>query len=838
MGHSRSFHHSPLSFSTLMNASTRANANDSGVAAELDQLPPLLRERVRPMIARPVAAEGELVLVWLHHAVRGHENPAVDVGIEMAHRLDRPLLIYQGLAGPHPFNADRHHAFILEGARDAHAELNERGIQTAFYLPSDPSLPSPLPLLAARAALVITEDFPAPPFPRWMRRLGDRALGPLWAVDCCCLVPMQRQPRRFERAFELRRHNAEAYRERVPRVWRNLEPAPEPYLGPIPFEPFDLQSADLNAAIADCQIDHSLPPVAHTRGGSERGYRRWEAFRRAGLQRYHQRRNDAAEAWSLGVSRLSPYLHHGHVSPFRIAREAWELGGEGAEKFLDELLVWRELAHNLCFFADDLECLSVLPEWAQSTLAAHAADPRAQLIDLDRLGRGRSGDRLWDLAQTSLLVHGELHNNLRMTWAKAIPSWRPTPEAALKTLIELNHRYALDGSDPNSYGGLLWTLGLFDRPFEPEQAVTGRLRTRPTAAHARRLDLTRYARKVSRPATSEPLRIAIIGAGLSGLSAARTLADQRHRVTVFEKSRGCGGRAATRRLQLVGTDSVGLDHGAQYFTARDPRFLRRVEAWSEAGLVVPWAGRLGAFDGHCFAPVGGAQTRWVAVPGMSALGRALAEGLDLRPRTRIVPPRRIGKEWLISDDQGVQLGRFDRVIISAPAPQAAELLADAPPVAAQAACVDYAPCWALMLVLDGQTGLPFDGVFVNQGPLRWAARDSAKPGRRSLPNRECWVLHATADWSRAHLEADPSVVAEALLEAFSGLIDGPLPELLVSRTHRWRYALLDEPLEDGCLWDARLGIGACGDWCHGARIEGAWLSGEALAGRLLLSIGC
>jgi hypothetical protein len=797
-------------------------------------LPAHLHERVRLLSERTSHRDGELVIYWMHHAVRGHENPALDVARLLAHALGLPLLVYQGLAGAHRFNADRHHAFILEGARDAHAELEALGVRAVFHLPADPGAPSPLRALAQRAALVVTEDFPAPPFPRWSRRLAARSGAPLWLVDSACVVPMRLQPRCFERAFELRRHDQAAYQERVARPWPTVAADPARFDGELPFVPIDLGRADLAALIADCAIDHSLPAVAHTRGGSAAGYRRWETFRRAGLASYHQRRNDAAQPWPLGVSRLSPYLHHGQVSPFRIAREASAEGGEGAAKFLDELLVWRELAHNRCFFrVDEVERLSVLPDWAQATLAAHAEDARERVIDPETLARGHTGDRLWDLAQTSLLVHGELHNNLRMTWAKAIPHWRPDPAAALATLIDLNHRHALDGCDPNSYGGLLWTLGLFDRPFAPDEPVTGRVRGRSTATHAGRLDLDAYARRVAAPASARTLRIAVVGAGLSGLAAARALSDQRHQVVVFEKSRGCGGRAATRRASLPDTATLGLDHGAQYFTARDARFQRRVRAWAEQGLVAPWHGRIGAFDGERLMPAGQDTGRWVGVPGMSALGRGLAAGLDLRLETKVAPPQRVGREWLLADEQGRTRGRFDHIIISAPAPQAAELLSAAPPLAAQAACVDYTPCWTLMIALAAPTAVPFDGIFVNQGPLRWVARNSGKPGRSAPGRGETWVLQAGPEWSQAHLNAPRASVEAALLEAFVAVTGVAEVDPIWRQAHSWLYSLVDSALESGCLWDPALGIGACGDWCNGARIEGAWLSGEAVAGRLL-----
>ena len=180
----------------------------------------------------------------------------------------------------------------------------------------------------------------------------------------------------------------------------------------------------------------------------------------------------------------------------RIAREAAETGGKGAEKFLDELVIWRELAHNLCFYRHGLvESLAVLPSWARATLVAHPQDPRERR-SREALARGRTGDRLWDLAQASLMRHGELHNNVRMTWGKAILDWTEGREQALAVLIDLNHRFALNGSDPNSYGGLLWCLGLFDWPFPPEKPVLGIVRPRSTASHAKRLDLERYANQV------------------------------------------------------------------------------------------------------------------------------------------------------------------------------------------------------------------------------------------------------------------------------------------------------------------------------------------------------
>lgn len=799
-----------------------SRAEDS---AELAALPAHLAERTR-LLGGARAAAGEFVLYWMHHAVRGHENPALDVALTLAQRLALPLVVYQGLAGVHRYNNDRHHAFILQGARDVQRELRQRGIPYVFHLDPKARQPSALYRLAQRAAWLVVEDYPAPPFPAWTRRLASHCGAPTVAADACCIVPMRLQAQRFERAYAFRKANKAEYEQRVVQGWPEVDVAPvvRDFDGDLGIDALDLDRADIASLCASCAIDHGVPPVAHTVGGSRAGYARWDRFRSTGLADYARERNNAALAWPHGVSRLSPYLHHGHVSPLRIAREAARAGGEGAEKFLDELLVWRELAYNLCFHLDDPESLDCLPDWAQATLAAHADDPRPECIDVEMLARSCSGDALWDLAQTALRVHGELHNNLRMTWAKAILQWRPDPAAALRTLIDLNHRYALDGSDPNSYGGLLWALGLYDRPFD-EQPVTGRLRSRSTSAHARRLDVERYRDRVSRPSNGKVLDIAVIGAGVAGLNAARTLHDQGHRVTVFDKSRGLGGRAATRRI-----GEIALDHGAQYFTADNPVFRRAVDAWCESGQVARWSARIAKIgpDGIVASP--DERERFVGVPGMSALGRLLGAGLDIRRQVCVGMPRYGAGHWLLDDDRGAGLGRYDALIIAVPAPQAATLLrSSTPSLAARADSVRHSPTWSVMLALQGDDGPSFDGLFFDDDVLAWAACNGSKPGRVS----NTWVLHATAAWSATHLSLDGTSIARQLIAAFcrhTGVDSTCVAHL---SSHRWLYSLVERPLDVGALWDANRRLAACGDWCHGARIEGAYLSGLAAAGHLL-----
>ncbi|MEO0652310.1 MAG: FAD-dependent oxidoreductase, partial [Planctomycetota bacterium] len=595
------------------------------------------------------------------------------------------------------------------------------------------------------------------------------------------------------------------------------------YAGALPFEPVAIDAIDLPNWVGQCEIDHAVAPVPGMSGGSSTGYARWEAWKAHGLNQYHRRRNDAVDR--EGVSRLSPWLHHGMVSPLRIAREAAALGGGGPEKFLDELLIWRELAHVYCFHrADHLHSVDVLPAWARETLAAHEGDPRPLLPSWETLARGRTGDALWDAAQRSLLAHGELHNNLRMTWGKALVGWTPDAPTALDRLIDLNHRYALDGRDPNSYGGLLWCLGAFDSA-KAEEPILGQIRSRPTETHAERLDLESYIARVHEPAAGPALRIAVIGAGLSGLAAARTLADHNHTVTVFDKARGPAGRTSHRRA-----DPFAFDHGAQYFTARDPRFVRWVDAWRHDGLVAPWEGRIAVLSPDGAEPKTDNPERFVGVPGMNAVAKHLAAGLDLRVRTRIVPlvaPR--AGEWILTDEEGREYGPYDRVLVTLPAGQAADLVGEVSALGARAAAVEMRPCIAAMLAFETPLEVDFDGAFVHDSPLAWVARDSSKPGR---PSGDQWVLHSGAEWARAHWDEDRAGQQAALGAEFARLV-GPLPALAHGDAHRWLYSIAPEPLEAEYLADDALGLVLCGDWCRGGRVEGAVLSGIAAAGHLL-----
>ena len=346
-------------------------------------------------------------------------------------------------------------------------------------------------------------------------------------------------------------------------------------------------------------------------------------------------------------------------------------------------------------------------------------------------------------------------------------------------------------------------------------------------------------------------RVAVIGAGIAGITCARTLAQAGHQVSVFEKSRAAGGRMSTKS-----TEFGGFDHGAQYFTVRDARFEQAlainpqlVRRWSANTVrILDEAGRVVA------SSLPPKEAHWVATPGMSALvkdwakplvadGQINFETLVTRIQTDAVSPKR----WqLQTEGPGAQTSvhsGFDAVVMAVPSMQAHALMLSsqiAAPCAGdmlrEIAKVSVSPCWTLMLAFPqaaqpalAHLGPQWNAARSTHHRIAWLSRESSKPGRGSI---ERWTVQASPEWSTRHLEDDNERVKAKLLKAFTE-VTGIRAQPPYAEVHRWRYAQTIEPLVNSTgkshLWDANSGIGACGDWCLGHRVEDGFVSGLELA---------
>lgn len=452
---------------------------------------PLTDDRLWTAGTSRALAGREFVLYWMQITHRAHDNFGLNFAIDQADTLGLPVLVYHGLRHDYPWASDRFHSFILEGMSDLTRDFAQRGIQYACYLDTRTddeaaSDESPLTALARRAAMVVTDWFPTFIMPRQLRALRQKLDCPVVAVDSATIIPAKR----LGQAYSSARHIRPALMKELD-DWLLPPENPEPLHRAriaLPFEPTRPTSANIPALVAACAIDHSVPPALGWTGGTTAARQRLNWWTENGLPRYLERNDPNLDV----TSKLSPWLHFGHLSVHEVLLAAKAAGpGEAWEKFLDETLTWRELAFNLCTHNPKHRTLDAVPDWARTELREHESDPRTALYSAETLEHATTGDALWNACQRAYLRDGWMHNYLRMLWGKSVIGWSEDAARALRILEHLNNKYALDGRDPNSYGGILWCFGKFDRPFY-RRPIFGTVRYMSLKAAATKFDVKRY----------------------------------------------------------------------------------------------------------------------------------------------------------------------------------------------------------------------------------------------------------------------------------------------------------------------------------------------------------
>jgi deoxyribodipyrimidine photo-lyase len=456
-----------------------------------------LDARVRRLDGRAVRTRGEgaaFVLYWAQMYRRPDDNAALAYAITRANELGLPCVVYEALRPDYPHASDRFHTFVLQGARDMAAGLASRGVLHAFFLPrTAEEARGVLGKLAARAALVVTDEFPTFIVPEQNAAAAKRVTCPYVVVDDCAVVPMTLFPK-----MEIGARTIRPKLHRALEAW--LAPINEPkakVAAPkhldLPFEPIDLARADVAALVRACAIDHDVAPVDELPGGARAAEARLERFLRSGLAAYANDRNDPARD---GGSLLSPYLHFGMISARRIALAVRAAAKDGAPEesttaYLEQLLVRRALAFNFARTCAEHRTYEGIPRWAKETLAKHQVDPRDAETSFADLEAARSPDPIWNAAQSELRARGIVHGYARMLWGKLPIAWSSDPARVHAMLVTLNDRYALDGRDPDGYTNISWCFGLHDRPW-PERPFFGTVRTMTSRSARKKLDFDAY----------------------------------------------------------------------------------------------------------------------------------------------------------------------------------------------------------------------------------------------------------------------------------------------------------------------------------------------------------
>ena len=459
-------------------------AADERVPEELRRLV----EDPRVTVRRGGPASGRCVVYWMQRAQRGRDNHALDVAVNVANALGLPCVAYFAVVKNFPHANLRHYAFMNRGLPDAEEDCEERGI--GFVMRRAPDESHEQFFADVGAAIVIGDENPMRAPEQWRVGLAERMRVPFWTVDADVVVP--------SKLLEKAQFSAGVIR---PRLMRRLPEFLEPYANPraeVRWQrPRGLEAEDVRADITRGwrEFDRSVQPVEEWRGGRKAAMKRLEQFVAAMLAGYERDRNRPE---TDGTSKLSPYLHFGHIGPVTIALAVKAAAKKhpamktAADAFLDQLIVWRELSVNFVRYQQEYDSVDCADHWASLTIEKHDRDDREVLYTLKQMEDARTHDELWNAAQMQMVHRGWMHNYMRMYWAKKILEWTPNAQVAMKSAIYLNDRYFLDGRDPNGYAGIAWAiLGKFDRAWG-ERPVFGKRRYMSAESTGRKFDAKSY----------------------------------------------------------------------------------------------------------------------------------------------------------------------------------------------------------------------------------------------------------------------------------------------------------------------------------------------------------
>lgn len=471
--------------------------------------------------------KGEYVLYWMQINRRLHYNFALEYAVAWANKLQRPLVILEGLACDYPWATARTSTFILEGMAGHLRHLKK--VESVTYIPypeqQKDSYSMLVDNLCERAALLVSDEYPVFIMRERNERLEKELDIPFHTIDSNGIIPMALSDKAPYSAFIFRKLMQKMFLT----CWEQ-PPLEHPLKGlkdhGWPDLPDDIRSkqqtgishiktaeniAHFVSGISE--MDKSIEPL-EINGAREAGLERLHDFTGNDLLRYDDDRNDPDKE---STSRLSPWLHFGKLSAFEVVAEVFAMQPEGwdirnatpaegkrsgffggynaIESFLDEVITWREVGFHFAWHTQEYDQFGSLPSWARETLSDHAHDHREHTYSYQELAESRTHDPVWNAAQTQLRQEGRIHNYLRMLWGKKVLEWTPDPQTALSYLIDLNNYYAIDGRDPNSYSGIFWIFGRFDRAWGPERPIFGKIRYMTSDSTRKKVKLDNYLKR-------------------------------------------------------------------------------------------------------------------------------------------------------------------------------------------------------------------------------------------------------------------------------------------------------------------------------------------------------
>ncbi len=445
-------------------------------------LPPA---RIKNLNEKPTQ-NGEFVLYWMQSSQRTQENWALTYATQTANSLDLPLVVYFGLTPEFPEGNLRHYWFMLEGLKEVTVELEKLGVNFVIQK-TDPA--QGIINLSKKATCVVTDKGYLRVNREWYKKAAEHLDVPLIQIEDNVVVPVEEASQKEEYSAATLRRKLQA---KIPQ-FLGLPPKVIPKRASDHLFMDFISLDNLDTVIDILKIDRSVPKATQFHGGTSHAKDLLHDFLEQNLWTYDG--NGGATPDNDCASQLSSYLHFGQVSPSYIANEVLEAGASHSHRFLEQLIVRRELAVNFVYFNKNYEYLKCLPDWAQKTLAKHSTDPRPYTYSREELKKAQTHDAYWNAAQKEMVEGGKMNGYMRMYWGKKIVEWTKTPEEAFEVALYLNNKYELDGRDPNGYAGVAWCFGKHDRPWG-ERSVFGTVRYMNVAGLERKFKMKRYLQSV------------------------------------------------------------------------------------------------------------------------------------------------------------------------------------------------------------------------------------------------------------------------------------------------------------------------------------------------------
>jgi Deoxyribodipyrimidine photolyase len=446
--------------------------------------------RVKVINRRQFNKNGKYIIYWMSHSHRAHFNHSLEFAIELSNQSGKPLLVYFPITDKYKHSNARYYKFMLDGILEAKKSLEERGIKFAIEKVND--IKQRIIELSENAYALITDKAYLKYYRKLNKYIADRLDVPVYEIESDVCVPV-------EIASDKQEAYAFTFRKKIysllDKYIDELKPR-EPKIKSVSFD-FGIEEITFNNSLEILNILNidksvSLSPFV---GGYSQARKYLEEFIEKKLHGYKEFRSHPELDYQ---SNLSPYLHFGQISPIEVVLEVLSKYGrndENVDSFFNELIVWRELARNFCYYNPNYNQYEGIPDWAKETLEEHKNDKREYVYTIEELENAKTHDEYWNSAQLELLKTGKMHNYMRMYWCKKLIEWTDDPKKAFDIACYLNDKYELDGRDPNGYAGISWCFGTHDRPWK-ERKIFGKVRYMSASGLEAKFDIKKYVEKV------------------------------------------------------------------------------------------------------------------------------------------------------------------------------------------------------------------------------------------------------------------------------------------------------------------------------------------------------